>query len=104
MQSNDIRQRSEAIEILEALGEEGAKLGRVVERRHRSNYGIVRKPEQLFREISKIKNYPWLSACMIYGIGELGLKSLSGLVEKFYKSPDKILQDSTALCLAKLNS
>ena len=102
LRSNDRRQRSEAIEILEGLGEEGKRLSRSIERRYRSSHGIIRNPVKLFRELSKIKNFPWLSVCMIYGIGELGLKSLSGLVESFGNNPDKMIQNAKALCLAKL--
>ena len=101
--SKDSRERSEAIEVLEGLGEEGKRLSRMVERpQYRRSSGTIRQPDKLFKEMNKIKNYPWLRVCISHAIGELDLKSLAGIVKSLLATPDKLVQNSAELCLAKL--
>ena len=63
LRSSDPRQRSEAIEVLEGLGEEGKRLSRSVEKQYYRSHESIRKPEKLLREINKIKGFP-LAECL----------------------------------------
>ncbi len=58
--------------------------------------------ETLIKELAKIQSDPWFSACILYSIGELGLKGLSSVVQKFYKHPDSMLEVSALDCAKKL--
>ena len=93
---------AEAMEIVEILEEEGKFFNKVLDNKNNKILSVIKDPAKLLESLFQIKDYPWLTSCVLYSISRLKLKSLVAKVEEAYESPYSLVRNSSLICLSKL--